>query len=217
VRWISRIGVRLVGGIERGDIARGGEEFADLPELRQRDRRPAAAQLVQAVDVRLERGTLTPGPEGFIQIGVHPRDGHLPRTSAAPPSNAPARKVEKRPRSVSAATWSLRLAARIDTPSLRSDAELVSCGTHPPRRRTRVEDKDHLPDGGRGDLGQELREGDPGSGESSVPGDERHVWCRARAVAGEVEQRDVGRAAEERIDVISNASRVTPPVALVRF
>ena len=57
-------------------MVRGREQLADLPELRQRDGRRAATELVQAVDVRLERGALIPGPEGLIQIRVQPRDGH---------------------------------------------------------------------------------------------------------------------------------------------
>ena len=74
---VSRLGRRLVGGIELEQVARGREQLADLPELRQRDGRRAATELVQAVDVRLERGALIPGTEGLVQIGVQPRDRHL--------------------------------------------------------------------------------------------------------------------------------------------
>ena len=64
----------------------------------------AATEFVQAIDVRLERRALLPTPEGLIEIGESPAMVTRPTTSAAPPSSAPPRKVEKRPRFASAAT-----------------------------------------------------------------------------------------------------------------
>ena len=159
---VSRLGRRLVGGIELEQVARGREQLADLPELRQRDGRRAATELVQAVDVRLERGALIPGTEGLVQIRVQPRDRHLAEDVGGASLEAPPRKFEKIPRSVSPATWSPRLAARIDTPSLSVVAELASWGSARGAREAAVEDQDHLANAGTGDLGEDLEKAIPG-------------------------------------------------------
>ena len=129
---ISRLGGGLVGGIEREDMVRRREELADLAELARRNRRRTAAELVQAVDVRFERGALIPRPEALIQVGIETGNPSLsPGRRPAPPSSAPPRKVEKTPCAHSTATWSPRLAVRIETPSRSVVAEVASWGRPP--------------------------------------------------------------------------------------
>ena len=130
VLGIVGFGVWLIGGIERIQVMRIRNRSCRC-RIRSEARRSARAQLVQPVDVCLEHGALFPRPERLVQIGVQPGDRHLSEYVGRAALEAPARKLENRPRLVSAANWSPRLAARIDTPSLRVAAELASCGIPP--------------------------------------------------------------------------------------
>ena len=207
VLGVVRLGLRLERRVEPELRVRVGEPRRQLAQRCEVDRRRRLAQRHEARDACLEQRPLIPWTQRLVDIGVDARNGDATDDIRGA---ALERRDQQRREDAAVADLQRRLVRTTrsqDRDALAQDDAVVRDRRKPTKRArvAAVEDHDRLVRRRGVGKRQHVDQRDTVAVRRRVRRDEVPAEVARRAVAGEVQKHDVGRAREQLLDVVAHA------------